>query len=358
MQAMSSPPSGNPPSGERSLKELLQALKWMLAVLLTLELVIRVFIFRVPFQEYGPVWGLVPRENSCSVQGVEGFSVTCYFENGEVVTPYRDGISVVVMGDSYTLGAQVNDSEKYVYLTERALRERGLKADLHNLGRSARSVADHIYLAPAVVNEYSPEIVVVQANSVNFLMSFDCDRENCFKKQPDGGFALLHRNLSPDITLQNMVYSSGLLAYASYRFMNIENNVNAEHLIALAAAKNAEIGMASEDEQVLYQVRALQAAFRNSTLVFIVIPDIPKISPSTLSPISWSSPNDEHLVSLLRGMGMYVVFPKKAFRQLYDQERLLPRGFINSMPNFGHMNEYGHAAVAEDLTVALEELLK
>ena len=40
----------------------------------------------------------------------------------------------------------------------------------------------------------------------------------------------------------------------------------------------------------------------------------------------------------------------------YDEKNILPRGFWNTLPNFGHLNKEGHRMVAEELCKVIERL--
>ena len=48
---------------------------------------------------------------------------------------------------------------------------------------------------------------------------------------------------------------------------------------------------------------------------------------------------------------------KEPFEQTYLQIKQLPRGFENTSPGNGHVNELGHKLVAEELTKALKKIL-
>jgi hypothetical protein len=52
------------------------------------------------------------------------------------------------------------------------------------------------------------------------------------------------------------------------------------------------------------------------------------------------------------------VYVQKSFELFYKKYSVLPRGSFNSLFNFGHLNQYGHEAVAQTLTDALETILK
>jgi hypothetical protein len=112
-------------------------------------------------------------------------------------------------------------------------------------------------------------------------------------------------------------------------------------------------------EQVFPQVQALMDAYPNSTILFLVVPYSPSISPLQADDISWVSPGDHFLATLLEKIdGVHVVYTQQAFEDYYGKYNVLPRGSFNSAFNFGHLNKYGHMAVAQALTDALVELLK
>src|SRR5512143_2260774 len=127
-----------------------QFLRWLMAFLLILELVVRLFVIRLPYQRDVPYRGYVPVDNSTAIWGIEGYGTTHYLSNGEIATPDQTGTPVVILGDSFTEALQVNDKEKYVSVAETILHQRGIQADLHNLGASGRSLADYVYIAPAI----------------------------------------------------------------------------------------------------------------------------------------------------------------------------------------------------------------
>lgn len=325
---------------------------WCALLLVVLELVTRFFIFKSPTRVDDPLWGTVPPDQSCYVRGTEGFGVTCYFANSEIGTPYRgqDGESIVVLGDSYTEATQVSNSEKYVSVTETMLRERGYNVDLHNLGDSNRTLADFVYLAPEVNATYAPKIVVLQTNPLGLLDSLNSHRKNYFAVNDHGGLDLVHRNLKEgNLLYRNIVLSSGLLTYSAFRW----NRVVEEAFPNPNTGERADL--ATSDE-IIAEIQLLFNAYPDSRIVLLVMPNVPTISETDLA---WTNPEDEALLTALAKIdGLKVVYPAKAFRDLYEQQRIFPRGFENTVLNVGHLNHYGHMAVAGVLADALELLLK
>lgn len=365
------PSSRNPRSG--TLQYWLGVARWSLLILLAFELVIRSAVMRLPPYEYKPEWGLVPAANSTSVQGREGYGVLHYFSDGEIRTPYQGGTSVVILGDSTVQAAQVNDYENFVSLAEIELRARGLDVDIRNLGGSERTIADHVFMAPAVREHFAPKVLIVQVSPASFSLSFYAPKENHFVMNDDGSLELIHRNSSGDgLTRRNVLFSSGLISLLDFRWQIASAEMTQQAArIRFGAAGDAEAasrgnpqaGVAGSEEesraQILLLVEALRQAYPDTEIVFLVIPYTPSIEPGLSRKISWVSGEDKQLANLLGTIdGVHLVYVQKIFEQYYRQYLVLPRGSFNSQFNFGHLNEYGHRAVAQTLANALESILK
>ena len=340
--------------------------RWSLILLLALELFVRSSVMLLPKYEYKPGWGLVPVENSVSVQGKEGFGVTRYLEDGEIWTPYRDGDHIVVLGDSTVKAAQVNDTDNFVSLAEMALRRRGLAIDLHNFGASERAVSDHVYIAPMLISKFQPRFVVIQVSLASFVLSMSEAHDNHFVVESDGSLTLVHREPDQDaLRLKNALYSSGLLSLIDYRWQMVRPTMtlSQEGFVAKAAEQPvvaADGGDAHISFELLSaQVRAIQDAYQDVPVIFLIVPYTPAIYPETPYELSWNSGNDNILAIGLNNIdGVHVVVVREEFQQVYNKRLVLPRGSFNSLFNFGHLNRDGHRVVSFVLTRALEGLLK
>ncbi len=343
-------------------------------ILLSFELVIRLFILKHSPVEYKPGWGIIHVRDSYSVHGLEGFAVTHYLDNGEIVTPYQDGISVVVLGDSTTKAAQIPNDSNYVSLTEIALRTRGIHADLHNLGLPDRSIADYVALGPYVQKEYAPEIVVLQVNPSQFFFARAENRPNHFVDAGNGVLKLVTDQ--PDqvhnLAFTNFISHSGLLTLLDFRARNLlishspgQNGTDLAgegqpipEIERPSKNKDPQLALRQYGEEILPQIKALQAAYPNSKLVFLVIPYTPTFPSSLDDKIGWISPDDHLLARTLFFMDdVYMIYTLDAFQDLYVSEYNLPRGTWNSAFNFGHLNSHGHAAVASELVKMLGNIL-
>ncbi|MEW5939057.1 MAG: hypothetical protein AB1750_05305, partial [Chloroflexota bacterium] len=335
-----------------------KAALWLLASMLLFELGLRTLVIKPPLEIFKPEWGLVPQDNAYEVVGYEGYAVTRYAANGEVRSPYSGGRSVVVLGDSTTKGAEVSDAEKYVNRAEEILRARGIEADLHNLGVAERSIADSVYQAPAVNAAYAPEIVVVQANLNAFEISLEGDRVNHFVVK-DGALQLVHRDSTPNVARHNFVASSGLLSFIAYRWLFVRASMVAAYPPLFPNEPPDDSVVIKNQSQVFAQLDALRAAYPNSKIVFLVISQVPKVPLDRTRLPEWSSHEDDLLVAGLSQLPwLTVVYPSRAFEQRFNLDYSLPRGFLNSPPNLGHLNNVGNEVVANVLADALEGLLR
>ncbi|MBV6395670.1 MAG: hypothetical protein HFACDABA_01249 [Anaerolineales bacterium] len=355
------------------------AVRWSLVVLLVFELALRTFVMRLPRTVYKPGWGIVPADHSTSMQGREGYAVQEYLQNGEIKTPYSGGgISIVVLGDSTVQAAQVNDVDNFVSLTETALRVQGVAADLHNLGAPERTIADYVFLAPVLREAYRPDYVIIQAGPASFSLSLLPEHTNHFVETEDGGLRLIHMDEADDMAFnkKEQFYSSSLLAFLNFRWQVMREESSADHAEGLwrwanesrpprimeereILARENDTGSTDVFDSISLQVNEIREAYVGSEIIFLVVPYTPGIPHDGEEAVSWNSQIDNRLRLTLSGLeGVRVVDAGIFFRKYYEKYSVLPRGSFNSAFNFGHLNRYGHEAVALALTDFLEDLLK
>ena len=328
---------------------------WSLVILLAFELVIRFFVMRLPPHVYEAEWGFVPVPNSFSVQGREGYGVLHYLSDGEIRTPYEGGRPVVVMGDSTVQAAQVDDEVNFISLAEADLRARGMDVDLRNLGRAERTVADHVFIAPAVNKKYAPEAVVIQVSPASFALAYDTAKENHFVAHSDGTIELKHEDRAAEYANDNLLFTSGLASFFNFRWQVTWQGF----MKRFQPREEAPADEPSFESQVLPQVQMLREAYPNSILVFMVVPYTPSIAYDDSQKLSWVSGEDQALANLLSKVaGVRVIYVRDEFRKYYERHLALPRGSFNSQFNFGHLNKDGHIVVAQALVEALEEILR
>lgn len=344
-----------------SLSYFMKFSAWLLVFLTILEIFTRSFIMKYPHEHLVLGLGNVAVDNSVTVNGTEGYAVTHFLANGEVVTPYHSGVSVVVLGDSFTEAAQVSDNEKYVSVAENILNEHGVNIDLRNLGYSGRSLPDYVYIAPFIKRTYSPAIVVVQLNLVDFVESFDKTKENYFVRN-EMSVELMHNETfsSNQLILRNIIRTTSLGSLVRYKFKSI-NLVPEQQLRLIAAGMPKSEASISETKDfnpndVEMLINALKDAYSDVELVILVIPGVPIIHDN--APLL-DDERENSLVEILNRLsGLHMLYPRNGFIELYTVHKKFPRGFINTLPGVGHLNSDGHFVIGVALADYLEGIAK
>ncbi len=342
----------------RIVRDVARAGALMLLVLAGLEVLLRTCMYS-PGITYvvDAELGKVPGAGTVVVWGTEGHGVTHYVANGEIATPYSDGASVVVLGDSHTEAFQVDDNQKFVSIAEQLLRQRGLKMDLHNLGASGATLADYAYIAPFVHRRYDPTLVVVQIEQSDFGdEGFDQRRVNHFILQ-NNALQLVHIPLldSGPTAGRWLRRSLALVNYGYFRYEQIHtrqasSDARGEHSIdAHSARPDQTPGIAS------LELQALRDAYAGVPVIVLVLPEVPKISNHQ---IVREDRDYVALVQTVLGVANWSVLdPANGFRDLAAQGRL-PRGFANTLPGEGHLNTNGHAVVGASLAARIESMTR
>jgi hypothetical protein len=164
--------------------------------------------------------------------------------------------TVIVLGDSYTFGAGVNDGEEYPAVLARGL---GDVAQVVNLGVGGWGLSQEIRRFHDVGAAYAPAVVVLQFSANDPEDDLNCpvtsiqDGQFQFHDRADAIFSL-KRYLSQSIIQRSQVYN--LFRDATYRFF-ADRNIEATRR-SLAGAGNA--GDAPPDEVVHAQLLSLFAA--------------------------------------------------------------------------------------------------
>ncbi|MEW5938233.1 MAG: hypothetical protein AB1750_01110 [Chloroflexota bacterium] len=299
--------------------------------------------------------------NIFEISGVEGYGFTRYLKYAEVKTPYDSGeYSVVVMGNSYTMSKQVMDWQSYVSVAESLLNEKGIRADLHNLGINGLSLPSYIARSSFVIQQYKPDVVVVQVSPDEFLtLGF---KEGMggghFGFTDDGQLALLPPR-SPDVLLPEQIGPdapgmdpweySAIYAYLSYIGKQETRRDRGEKEVDLRGLSNADIAA--------QELQFLADAYGDIPIVFVLVPQDINIKGKTAK--YQDSDNYKLIMNFIarRHPEWKVIYPAAEFNQLLEKG-YAPKGFDNTKPFVGHMNVYGHRVLGGLLAQALEAILK
>ncbi|MFH1502036.1 MAG: GDSL-type esterase/lipase family protein [Candidatus Eisenbacteria bacterium] len=143
------------------------------------------------------------------------------YEKPETIT------RILVLGDSFTIGYEVQQQETYSAVLERCLRKRGLEVEVLNAGMSGSSTAEELVFFEQEGLRYDPDIVVI-GFYWNDLQ--DNLKANLYRLD-DGELKLNATEYVPAVRIRNRLNAIPLYGWLSQRsyFHNYLNNVATEY---------------------------------------------------------------------------------------------------------------------------------
>lgn len=102
---------------------------------------------------------------------------------------------------------------------------------------------------------------------------------------------------------------------------------------------------------VFDQIRATT----NLPVSFLYIPYVPRLNSGQIDFEDKTQSDKSSFMEMCssRGFGFYDL--SLQFQQLYEEMNLFPRGFRNTSPSHGHLNEHGHRLIGEELVRIVSE---
>ncbi len=340
-------------------------------ILAGFEIILRFFVSGVtPKSYFSPDFGPRPVAGSTIKYVREGNGVIHYSDFGEIATPYGEGSPIIVFGDSQTASYQVNDYENYVSVAEQELHDSGIKVDLRNYGYPAGTLADYAYLAPITKSQLNASVVVIQTSINDFLGQGGREGYvlssigNYFKENANGSLTLVHKPVEDNRAFYKpLIIKSALLSLSLDRlrlFRTVLNNslssrrdTGDANMIDPSVTKNTQSDSFIKNYQA--QIAALHSAYTGQKVIIVFLPFAPLISGDQISLENTDS--NLLLASIKQYDDWYVVDPSAEFKNLWVEQHKLPRGFDNSEPGTGHLNEEGHAIVGHLLAEKIAEVV-
>jgi hypothetical protein len=334
----------------------IRVIAWLFFVLLGFDLLIQVTLYSSVTYVYEK--GIqVPLPGETSIRGLEGYGITHYNAHGEISTPFDDGTSVVVLGDSITEALQVPDNEKYVSVAETTVRQKGLTFNFHNLGKARMSIPYYISMQPEIEEQYHPEYLVIQLSPQDFVGadggdSFNPAQSNYFEVLSDGKLEIKHQD---DEYVQPWKYRlPEIVKYGRERASLIIGNLKTQNT-APAYYRVGQSEVITSKARLEQQLALLSEAYKTKKLIILLIAETPKIVQSKLV---FEDPQYAKLRQAAQSIPDWQVIDTEAeFSNLINQGHF-PRGFSNTTPSIGHLNSYGHQVVGKLLANKIEEMYK
>lgn len=353
-------------------KTALFSVLWFLLILAGFEIILRFFISGVtPVSYFSPDFGPRPVAGSTIKYEREGSGVIHYSDFGEIATPFQGGPAVVVFGDSQTASYQVNDYQNYVSIAEQELHEKKVNVDLRNFGYPAGTLADYAYLATITQSKMNAGIVVIQTSLNDFLGIGGREGYvlssigNYFKKNADGTLTLMHTPVKDNQAFYKPIITKSALLSASLDRLRLfrtvfNNSFSKPNDTGDANMIDPAVMRVSQSEKFLEnykaQITALHEAYKGQKVIIVYLPFVPTILGDEVTLVNKDS---DLLLEVIQQFDDWsVVDPSADFKNLWLEQKKLPRGFSNSEPGTGHLNVDGQAIVGHLLAEKIAEIIQ
>jgi len=344
----------NKMSGRLLIKIMFNLGLGVICSLLVWELILSAFVEKSPGTTQHPILGRIYKSNGTYVNGTEGFSRTRFnsqgMRNAEIQDKKKEEFRIIILGDSYTEGVQVNDQETFSSLLNKKLNDDYIKkTSVINAGRSGASPADYIHLAD-FYNELKPDYVVVQVNDNDFKIDMLNENKPFTVIKSNSKFKTNH-NVdfgSTNPLTQKFPQLEPITEISTVRvgFKKIQQLLNSNS-DSTAVEDSSQISNKKKEqdnleELISFSVKQLKEKYPN--LVLLYLPDI-----------NYSELNakDTEIASLLKKYSrMYsvdIIDMKEDFMNSYKNTNQPVHGFNNTIPGEGHINNVGHQLVSDKL---------
>lgn len=274
----------------------------------------------------------------------EGFAFIQMDENGfNNIEPYNDKIDILLMGSSHMEACQVRQNENCSSILNNLLPE----YYTYNIGISGHTIyriTDNIKNA---LNKYKPQKYVLIETSTIELDSFE------MKKVLSGESSGIKS------------YDSGILFYLQkipsfkplYNQLEIWLTTKAKSGTPSDSPSVEKIIIDDEYRKILFDFLSIISSESKVNGVTPVIFYSPSESLSKDGSIAFQT-NSEFLEvykETCESLDIIFIDMSETFAEMYNEEKTLAHGFLNTAVGVGHLNKYGHRVIAE--TIA-EEICK
>jgi hypothetical protein len=315
------------------------------AAILVWEIILENAVWRRTGYRSDPVLGRVYRPG-VYVHGTEGFCRTHLnslgMRDSEIPSKTDSEFRVLALGDSFTEGFQVSDKHNFTRVLETTWTG-PKKLRVINAGRSGASPAFYIKLGDFYLERIKPDCTIVQLNDEDFTGDMLNSTRNFFVVPVETGYAPVFNT--------NFVSASGLvqkfpLAQKFLEFSTVA--IGMQHLQkSLQTPAAISKGVSAEMQKTLphlidWTLRSLKECYPR--LIVVYLPAIQYHLPD-------SPPGEvEEAVNAAAGRsGVQYINMRESYMRYFKLTRQPAHGFSNTKPGVGHINEAGHALLAESL---------
>ena len=283
--------------------------------------------------------------NQRKAQITEGFSWLYMDENGfNNMIQLDSKIDNLVMGSSHMEAVNIAGDENVAYLLNQYIPDEYT----YNIGMSGHTIYTCVQNMEAAVLEYAPsDYIILETDTVE--LSADKMTEvlsNSYPEIPSYDSGILYL-LQKKVPLIKNIYR----ALGDWRNSDIKASGDNNKQGAIEIADNEN----DEYTEILnsFLAKVYGDAISSGAQLMIVYHPLTEIDQHG----DMINTTDENALNefekACKDIGIIFVDMTSDFEELYEEKHILAHGFINTAVGDGHLNKYGHKAIAERLTTII-----
>lgn len=291
--------------------------------------------------------------NSIWVKATEGISFGKNDANGFNNKAVVENPDIIVLGSSHMEANNVMQNENAAYLLSKKLEG---KYSLYNMGVSGHDFFKVCQYLPANLELYDkvPKLVIIETGSVNISQNnVDEVIESSVEYTPSNNTGII--GMLQRVPFFRSVYhqiNSGLLKLFMPSSGESVGKTNDDAKISTEASNSeSEIDSAAYEELFSY-LKTLKEKYGTQIIIFY------HPAEELMDDGSISFDDDGHLDMFRTCAGKYgitFVDMTDRFKEMYYKDNHVAHGFCTGLIGSGHLNKYGHEAVADEL---YDEIIK
>jgi hypothetical protein len=325
------------------------------------EVLLRLTILTpIPFQ-HNPRLGWMPAPHSKGIAALEGRGYVTFnelgFRDDKITPPRPNETRILCMGDSYTVGSQMNADKIYPQHLQTLLREAGTpNVRVFNAGREGTTIAFSVGLADEYRKIFQPDWTIVQIRD-GWSENFNHEQEIHFLADGDSFRTETQWHwdtMSPRMKqlIRWHIRDIALFQYGNRHLSELRRGGADDDAPQAAPLKLApdqsrlESGYISGDREkraIAWTVAELKAKYPR-----LILLHIPYGSPAHLNLVPLES-EEATLIAECRRQNVPLISMREAFARDAELSQRAPIGFSNTLPWMGHPNARAHNLIAHAL---------
>lgn len=349
------------------MKKICKFIISAIAAILIWNIIISIFIYKNDGLSRDLDMGPRYKPNTVIVNGTEGYGNNKFDNlgfNNEYIDLNKHDKRIIVLGDSHTEATQVNRSQNFCSILQSKMKN---NYEVLNLGISGNSVAEYIYYADKYLKIFNPDYVIIQVTGDDFFSDATNSSKRLYIKNDNVNSIEILENKDVVIN-KTKLFKDKYLNFPIITYMyNFKINQLKNSLLYPNQNNQTNEKVVADEESLNYEKNRILVNWEinklkelyGSKLIILYLPSTPNIIDNQ---VEYVNKNELKSKKLIEEYSVLEKIPSidlnDEFINLYKQYGIFPRGFNNTTPGNGHLNQYGHEVVAEKVYKYFNDIMK